>query len=251
MHVIEFPPIQPGEPVQVSATTYIAYRRCPAQGLARFQRRYPKESKASFRGGLAHGLIARHLQSGPIEEPEQAAREVIGSTALNHKIGAAGLNRPSLLGPVISEAVDLYRRFAKLGVEEFEQAEVALEHEASPGVMLVGKVDAVFAGPLLRDWKTGPLGEPLEQLFFYALVWCLQERSLPRVEAISLQTGESLSESPALTDLALVAARVADLVNFVRRAEAREAERRAGPWCRYCPLWDECPEGQAALAVND
>jgi hypothetical protein len=93
------------------------------------------------------------------------------------------------------------------------------------------------------------LGEPLEQLFFYALVWCLQERTLPRVEAISLQTGESITEAPSLEDLSAIAARVADIINFVRRGE--EALRRAGPWCRYCPLREECPEGQAALAVNN
>ncbi|HJQ95162.1 MAG TPA: PD-(D/E)XK nuclease family protein [Acidimicrobiia bacterium] len=247
--MIEFPPIQPGFPVSVSATTYISFRRCPAQGLGRFHGRYPKESKASFRGGLAHGLIARHLQSGPIDNPEQAAREVIGSTALNNKIAAAGLNRPSLLAPVISEASDLYRRFSKLPVHEFERAEVGLLYEVADGVTLIGQVDAVFAGPLLRDWKTGPLGDSLEQLLFYALVWCLQEKTLPRVEAISLQTGESMTGAPSVSELAAVASRVADLVNFVRRTV--EAERRAGPWCRFCPLWEECPEGQAASAINN
>ena len=247
--MIEFPPIQAGEPILISATTYISYRRCPAQGLGRFRGRYPPESKASFRGGLTHGLIARHLQSGPIDDPEQAAREVIGSTNLNNKMTAAGLNRPSLLSPVIAEASDLYRRFARWPVDQFERAEVGLLHEVVDGVTLIGQVDAVFAGPVLRDWKTGPLGEPLEQLLFYALVWCLQERTLPRVEAISLQTGESLTQSPTLSELSAVASRVADLVNFVR--QNREAERRAGPWCRYCPLWHECPEGQAALAINN
>jgi hypothetical protein len=247
--VIAFPPIEPGDPVKISATTYIAFRQCPAQGLARFRKRYPQDSRASFRGGLTHGLIARHLLNGPIDDPEQAAREVIGSTTLNDKIGAAGLNRPSLLLPVISEATDLYRRFASFSVDQFERAEVGLMYEVGEGVTLVGRVDAVFAGPLLRDWKTGPLGEPLEQLFFYALVWCLQERTLPRVEAISLQTGESITEAPSLEDLSAIAARVADIINFVRRGE--EALRRAGPWCRYCPLREECPEGQAALAVNN
>ncbi len=241
--------MQPGDPISVSATTYIAYRRCPAQGLGRFRGRYPKESKASFRGGLTHGLIARHLQNGPIDDPEQTAREVIGSTTLNNKIAAAGLNRPSLLSPVISEASDLYRRFVKLPVDGFERAEVSLQHEVTDDVTLVGQIDAVFAGPLLRDWKTGPLGDPLEQLLFYALVWCLEEGTLPRVEAISLQTGESLTDRPTVSTLAAVATRVADLVNFVRRSI--EAERRAGPWCRYCPLWEECPEGQAALAINN
>jgi hypothetical protein len=189
------------------------------------------------------------LTFGPLADPEQAAREVIGTTSLNDKIGAAGLNRPSLLWPVISEATDLYRRFVTFPVEHFERAEVGLLHEVAEGVTLVGQVDAVFAGPLLRDWKTGPLGDPLEQLLFYALVWCLQEGTLPRVEAISLQTGESIAGAPSLADLGAVAERVAGLINFVRRGE--DATRRAGPWCGYCPLREECPEGQAALAVNN
>lgn len=248
--MIDFPPIEPGRPIQISATTYISYRRCPAQGLGRYAGFFPRESKPSFRGGLAHGLIARHLQSGPLDDPYQAAREFIGNSPLNFKMAGAGLNRPSLLGPVISEAVDLYRRFCRLPLEAFLQAEVELDHEPSPGVTLVGKVDALFVGPLLRDWKTGPLIEPLEQLRFYALIWALRERVVPLIEAVSLQTGESVAESPALSNLTEMAAHIADLVSLVRNDRVEQGQRRAGPWCGRCPLLENCPEGKAAVAVN-
>ena len=254
--MIDFPPVVAGDAVKVSASTYLAFRQCPAQAQARYQRVYSAESKASFTGALAHRLFARHLQTGPIENLHQAVREEIG-VGLNHKMVSLGLRRPSELEEVVRQVGALYDRFRRFPSDGFEAAEVELEVEPTDGVTLHGKIDAVYreglAGPVLRDWKTGGLGEPLDQLMFYALVWALGHGELAgMVEAVSLQTGERVSRVPTRTMMKSVAQSVAELVNAMRRAwsSQTEVERRGGPWCRYCPLLSNCPEGQTVDALT-
>ena len=219
---------------------------------------YSAESKASFTGALAHRLFARHLNTGPIDDVDQAIREEIG-TALNGKMAAIGIHRPSELTEMIREATSLYARFRLFPADGFEAAEISLEAEPSEGVKLIGKIDAVFRdghpGPILRDWKTGSLGEPIEQLLFYALVWALEKGEMvSAVEAVSLETGERMRRSPSIDELTMVARHIADLVTSVRTTWAATAgvppERRGGPWCRYCPLLESCPEGRSADAIN-
>lgn len=241
----------------MSATTYLSFRQCPAQAEARLQGVYSSESKASFTGALAHRLFARHLNTGPIDDVGQAAREEIGA-ALNGKMAAIGLHRPSELTEMIRQASALYDRFRHFPTDGFEAAEISLEAEPSEGVKLVGKIDAVFReerpGPILRDWKTGSLGEPMEQLLFYALVWVMERGEMAdSVEAVSLQTGERMRRTPSIAELTAVAGHIADLVTEVRTtwtSVGATPERRGGPWCRYCPLLDACPEGRSAEAIN-
>jgi PD-(D/E)XK nuclease superfamily len=258
--VISFPPVPAGDAIKVSATTYLSFRQCPAQAEARLQGVFSAESKASFTGALAHRLFARHLNTGPIEDVNQAIREEIGA-ALNGKMAAIGIHRPSELTEMIRQASALYARFRSFPSEGFEAAEISLEAAASDGVTLIGKIDAVFRdgqpGPILRDWKTGGLGEPLEQLFFYALVWVLErDEMVAAVEAVSLETGERMRRTPSIGDLTTIAAHIADLVTQIRMGWSSNAgsqvpsERRAGPWCRYCPILEDCPEGQSAEAIN-
>jgi hypothetical protein len=220
-------------------------------------------------------LFARHLRNGPLEDVGQAIREEIG-TALNGKMSALGIHRPSELRETIKQATDLYERFRLFPAEGFEDAEVAVAFEPSQGVRLIGKVDAVFreeGGPILRDWKTGGLGEPFEQLMFYALVWALERGEMANgVEAVSLQTGERTRQAPTIAQLTVVAAQIAELVTLMRSAWAADrsensvgnavgvtvgdsviylsTERRGGPWCHYCPVLESCPEGQVANALN-
>jgi hypothetical protein len=255
--VIPFPPVPAGDSIKVSATTYLSFRQCPAQAEARLQGVYSAESRASFTGALAHRLFARHLNTGPIDDVGRAVREEIG-IALNGKMAAIGVHRPSDLTEMIKQASALYDRFRQFPADGFEGAEVSLEAEPSEGVTLIGKIDAVFReerpGPILRDWKTGSLGEPMEQLLFYALVWAMERGEMAAaVEAVSLQTGERMWRTPSVAELSAVALHVADLVTEVRTAwtsAGASTERRGGPWCRYCPLLEACPEGRSADAIN-
>lgn len=253
---LRFPAVAPGEPIVLSASTYVTFVRCPEQAVGRLRGMYPPESRASFLGGLAHRIFARHLTAGPISEEgfTAACREEIGA-GMNPKLGALGLV-PSQLAQVVEEASGLYRRFRRLGLEGFAGAEVELEAEPAEGVTLRGVVDAVFdegeGGMRLTDWKTGALGDPVTQLDFYALLWALDRGDLPgRVEAVSLASGERLEEVPTRTGVEATAAAAAAAVGSLRAALASEGhlDRTAGPWCRWCPLLDECEEGRAATAL--
>jgi hypothetical protein len=231
----------------------VAFRQCPDNALARLAGRWGPESRPAFVGGLAHRIFAKHLTEEPIgrEQFAQVCRSEIGGSSLNHKLAALGL-KPSQLGRVIDEVGAMYERFKKIPDEGFTGAEVAMMVEPAEGVTLVGSIDAVFGdhqSVRLVDWKTGELGEVADQLHFYALLWALDKGELPQVvEAMSVKTGERISETPDPRTVGKTAVQVADMVAKVRAAweSGNGIERRGGPWCRYCALLDGCPEGRAA-----
>jgi hypothetical protein len=255
--VFEFPNVKPGDPVRISASTFVAFRQCPDSALARLQGEWGPESRAAFSGGLAHRLFARHLSGDPIDKQEfgQVCRTEIGSSNLNFKLGALGL-KPSELGKVIDEVGAIFERFKRIPVEGFEGAEVSLAAEPADDVTLVGSVDAVFAddqGVRLVDWKTGELGEVVDQLHFYALLWVLEKQELPQaVEALSVKTGERVSEVPNSGVVQETAEQVAEMVGRLRTAWKTGAgiDRRGGPWCKYCGILDSCSEGRAATRLG-
>lgn len=257
--MVTFPRVIPGDEVRISATTYVTWKKCPDSANARLQGMFGPESRASFLGNLAHRVFSRHLSSGPIadEDFDAVCKEEIGSSGLNFKMGELGL-KPSTLAGVIEEVRELYQRFVKLPDEGFEGSEIAIEHRADGNVVLVGKMDAVFredlGGHRLVDWKTGEIGDAEDQLSFYSLLWALDRDELPaHVEAVSVRTGERYHTVPSSGDVQRVSEEVGELVDEVRTAwsEGGSLRRRGGPWCRYCPLLDECPEGQATAALLD
>jgi hypothetical protein len=255
--VIDFPAVPAGERIVVSASAFVAFEHCPESANARFRGEYGPASRPSFIGGLAHRIFARHLQQGPIAEDgfEQVCREEIGGTpSLNLRMGELGV-KPSQIPGLVAETRALYERFVKFPADGFQGAEVSLEVEPRPGVVLRGRVDAVFdeAGRVrLVDWKTGGIDEVDDQLGFYALLWMLERRQLPAaVEAVSVKTGERQRSVPTEETAIALARRVATMVATLRAGwEAGTGLRRVGgPWCRYCPLLDGCSEGRAATAV--
>ena len=172
---LSIPDVVPGDPIRLSASTYMAWKKCPDSANARLQGIYGPDTRPAFLGILAHRIFSRHLTAGPIKSDEfaQACREEIGSSNLNHKL--AGLEiKPSTLVGVIEEVRVLYDRFTRLPTEGFEGSEVDIKHQTDSGIELVGIVDAVYredlGGHRLVDWKTGELGEPEDQLMFYAML---------------------------------------------------------------------------------
>ena len=255
---VEFPEVPAGEDVVLSATTFVAFEQCPEQAAGRLRGVYGPESRASFVGGLAHRLFARHLSNGPIPADgiSAACREEIGG-GMNMKLTSLGL-KPSQLTAVIEEVGGLYQRFKQLGMEGFTGAEVGLEVVPAEGVLLRGSIDAVFddgsAGTRLVDWKTGSLGDPAPQLAFYSLLWTMDRGEVPgRVEAVSVGSGERTDEVPTTAGVQATAVRVGRVITELRTtwSDGGEFSRTAGPWCRWCPLLDECSEGQAARSVFD
>jgi RecB family exonuclease len=253
---MELPITVQGEELAVSATTYVAFRQCPASAVARLRGMYGPESRASFKGTLAHRIFARHLEEGPIDPDAvaQACREEIGK-GLNAKLTAVGL-KPSELGMVIQEVADLYKRFQALSVEGFRSAEVYIDADAGSRVTLRGRIDAVFdaddGGTRLIDWKTGQLGDAEDQLAFYALAWVANTGDRPsRIEALSVQTGERSEQTPSEESIQATAGAIGNLVDTVRTifSSGESGERRAGPWCRWCPILTDCTEGRSAIEV--
>lgn len=252
------PPVVPGEPLRISGSTFVAWKKCPETANARFRGLYGPDSRPAFVGGLAHKLFSRHFSGGPIADDEfaQACREEIGKSNLNHKMGGLGINMSALNG-IIEEVRSLYQRFIRFPGEGFETAELELAHDAGGGLTLIGTVDAVFReeleGSRLVDWKTGSSLEDVDdQLSFYALLWVLERGEMPALlEAVSVSTGESHRARPSEVDIQRIADEVAAMASELRTAWLVQAgvERRAGPWCRYCPVLAECPEGQAVEAI--
>ncbi|HLF60628.1 MAG TPA: PD-(D/E)XK nuclease family protein [Acidimicrobiia bacterium] len=254
---VVFPTVIDGDRIRVSASIYVTYKKCAGQANARLQGIYGPDTRPAFLGSLAHRIFSRHLTGGPIgsEEFVQACKEEIGGSPLNNKLAGLEL-KPSILASVIEEVRGLYERFTRLPTEGFEGSEVSVVSEPAEGVELVGSVDAVYredlGGHRLVDWKTGDLGEPEDQLLFYALLWTMEKGEIPAyVEAVSVRTGERYRTVPSSGDINRVATEVGGLVNEIRRAWSSGVEplRTGGPWCRYCPLLAECAEGQATEAL--
>lgn len=252
--VVSIPRVTPGDVIRLSASTYVAWKKCPDSANARLQGIFGPDSRPAFLGSLAHRIFSRHLTAGPIASDEfvQACREEIGGSNLNHKLAGLSL-KPSTLAGVIEEVRGLYERFTLLPGEGFEGSEVVMDFENDDGIQLVGTIDAVYredlGGHRLVDWKTGEVGEAEDQLLFYSLLWALERQELPAyVEAVSVKTGERYRSVPSTEDVTRVASEVARLVDEVRGAWASGSglDRRGGPWCRYCPLLDDCAEGKAA-----
>jgi hypothetical protein len=70
---------------------------------------------------------------------------------------------------------------------------------------------------------------------------------------VSVATGERVRAVPSTAEVQETAGKVAHLVSVLRRswADGTALDRVAGPWCRWCPLLDECPEGRAATSILD
>ncbi len=248
-----FPDVISGEELVLSASTFVTFERCPEQAAGRMRGVYGPESRPAFVGGLAHRIFARHLTRGPIDADDltAACREEIGGS-MNPKLVSLGL-KPSELSGVIEEVSSLYERFKTLRADGFAGAEVMLELEPAEGVTLKGRVDAVFeddGGVRLVDWKTGNLGDTQAQLSFYAMLWALDRGEIPaRIEAVSVKTGERSEAVPSRAMIDETAARAAEVIDALRTSwhDRSELERVAGPWCRWCPLLDECSEGRATV----
>lgn len=235
----------------------MAWKKCPDSANARLQGHYGPDTRPAFLGQLAHRVFSRHLSEGPIsaEVFAQTCKQEIGDSNLNFKMGGLEI-KPSTLNGMIEEVRELYERFVRFPMDGFEAAEVALSHQTEDGVEIFGTVDAVYreeiSGHRLVDWKSGDLGDVADQLDFYSLLWALEKGEIPSaVEAVSVRTGERHHASPTEFDISRTAGEVAAMVSSLREAWALEGrvERRAGPWCRFCPILNDCEEGQTVEAL--
>lgn len=242
--------------LNVSASLYATYVKCPQQALARHQGVYGPPSRAGFRGSLAHKVFATHLDEGPIPEDEFVTRcrmlagEHLGESMAGLRMSMTDFNE------IVGEVGAMYERFQRVSTDGFVSAEELIEADAGEGVRLRGRIDAVFddgAGARIVDWKTGSFIDDSDaQMDFYALAWKLVHGAPPlTTEATSLATGEQIqrpaSEESVNRTMDDVQAMVAAIRNAVETMT--ELERTAGPHCTWCPLLDDCAEGRAAKEI--
>lgn len=245
-----------GDSFNVSATLYTAYLECPQRALGRLQGFYGKPSVASLKGQLAHKIFATHLDEGeiPVDDFNRACRVAAG-THLGAMMGELGMSI-SQFDAVVLEVQALYDRFKALPIDGFREAEMEFDLDAGGGITLRGSMDAVFdsdEGPRIVDWKTGTyLSDKEAQLEFYAMVWELLNGEIPATaEAMSVATGENVHLEPTRESVLATQAEVGEMIETLRQAMATGADlqRRAGPYCAWCPLLDDCEEGRTAVEI--
>ena len=251
-----FEDVIPGDPISVSATLYTTYVRCPQQAVGRVRGIYGPPSKAAFRGSLAHKMFARHLEDGEIDQDdfEQACREAVGEH-LGGQMAELRM-KPSEFNALVAEVRSLYERFKTLPDTGFEAAEAPFEIDGGAAITIRGRIDALFSeadGIRIVDWKTGSyLGDAEPQLDFYAMAWALDHGDIPvATEASSIVTGENVRRIPTQASIDQTTHDVSGMVTAIRSVleSGDDLERRAGPYCRWCPLLDDCDEGASAVSL--
>lgn len=245
-----------GEPLNISATLFTVYAKCPQQALGRVQGIYGPPSVAAFKGNLAHKVFASHLEDGEIPESgfEQRCKEMVGR---HFGEQMASLHMTSSgFSDLVAQVAALYERFKMLSTDGFSVAETPFNFDIGNGLTLRGRIDAVYDdedGKRIVDWKTGAfLGDAEPQLAFYAMAWTMLHDELPSAtQASSLATGENLHISPTQESIAATIRSVGDMIDRLREAiqAGSELARVAGPYCQWCPLLDTCEEGSSALAI--
>jgi hypothetical protein len=237
--------------LRISASLYTTWKRCPAQAIGRIDGHYPPDSIHTFRGLLAHRIVASHITNGHIAPSgfRQKCYKEIGSSQLNWKINTLGL-KPHEIRNTIIEVEDLYARWRQL-VHTLDYgpltAETHLEHQIDTDVTLIGTIDAVATNHRLIDWKFGELGDAADQLRFYAALYSLATGIRPiAVEAVSVRTGERHEEwitRRIITDT------LVDITRLTADLQTRATPTTPGPYCQWCPLLTDCPAGQQAMAL--
>lgn len=240
--------------LRISATLYTTWLNCPAAARARIEGHYPPSTIHTFRGLLAHRIFARHLTHGPIptDNYQQVARSEIGGSNLNYVIRDLGL-KPSQVRIEIDRSQMVYDVFTTLPLHRhgYTGIEESFTVPLTPGVELVGRIDAITRTGQIIDWKTGNLDNAEAQLDFYLLAHTLAGHTEPGVtpsaSAISIPSGEIVTTTYTARKAALLADHLGHLIADL--TTPTPPAPRGGPWCRYCPLNQTCPEGARTLEL--
>ncbi len=218
---------------------------------------------ATARGTVAHKAIELSLNlrgsSAPLELVDGAlTRLAEDDRSLGEWLRSCS---PEEVAELRAEANDRVAKFLecwpplKVGWRPVPESRVSADL-CGEKVRLSGKVDLSIgfargnvAGKVLIDLKTGMFSPShVDDLRFYALVETLRLGTPPRRLATHyLDSGrlqpEDVTEDVLWAAVARTAEGVARVVEL--HHDGREPVYRAGPVCRWCPLYDDCPTGQA------
>jgi hypothetical protein len=216
-------------------------------------------SDAAERGRELHLFVSRVLGGMPRAEALDRVHEEYRATATGVDMRRIVDGMTSVRSEV-SYAWDTRTRTAReLGTRLDRRYPVVGPHEIVGTLDVEGvRADGV---PVVPDIKTG-FGEvthPSEnfQTLFFALVRShMLGTDLAEARILSIRAnGEVYSRSHEfsrfdLDDFADTLERVVDLVSKSRTALAERGDvigLSSGPWCRYCPAFNACPEKQALV----
>ena len=226
-------------------------------------------SVAMARGSVAHRAIELGVwwRGEPVPGDlvdETMARMSQGNDSLGDWMRTCGeLDRAELRGAATERVTTFFECFpplksrwrpvleGKVRVELFD-ARIVLSGKTD---LSLGKASGTTAGKVLIDFKTGGFTPShIDDLRFYALLETLKIGTPPRLLAsYYLESGQPHPErvTEGLLDAAM--ARTVDgVARMVElRFDHREATKRTGPSCRWCPILAGCDVGQSWLAGDD
>lgn len=253
--------LQPNQDVYISKYKLTSVLECEENHLIPDDFEW-KPSTA--KGQVAHRAIQLTLSWRGEPNPIDLVDEAMGRLADEERgIGAwiAGLSpadEADLRGQSAERLTKFMECFPPLDKRSNPMTESSIRWPNDGPIVLSGKVDLVMGRPresesskVIIDLKTGrPNVHHREDLGFYALLETLVRSVPPRkLATFYLDAAEAQAEDVSERLLRTSVRRTLDGINKIveLHAEGRPPTRRAGVTCRWCPLADNCDEGQTYL----
>jgi CRISPR/Cas system-associated exonuclease Cas4 (RecB family) len=219
---------------------------------------------ATAKGQVAHRAIQLTLSWRGEANPTDLVDEAMARLADEERgIGAwiAGLSpadEADVRGQSVERVTKFMESFPPLDKRSNPMTESSVRWPNEGAILLQGKVDLVMGRPrgseaskVIIDLKTGrPSVRHRQDLGFYALLETLVRAVPPRrLATFYLDAAETQAEDVSERLLRTAVRRTLDAINAIveLQSEGRPPVRRPGVTCRWCPLAESCPEGQAYL----
>jgi CRISPR/Cas system-associated exonuclease Cas4 (RecB family) len=256
--------LQPNQEVYVSKHRIASVLGCEEQHLV------PDEFEwkpATAKGQVAHRAIQLMLswrgEPSPTDLVEEAMARLVDE---ERGIGAwmadlSPADEADLRGQSVERVTKFAEGFPPLDKRSNPVTEATARWPLDGPILLQGKVDLMMGRPsgnesrkVIIDLKTGrPSPQHRQDLGFYALLETLA-RSIPprKVATFYLDSSEAQVEDVSERLLRTSVRRTLDGINAMIEldSEGRPPTKRPGTSCRWCPLADNCEEGQAYLTTR-
>jgi CRISPR/Cas system-associated exonuclease Cas4 (RecB family) len=254
--------LQPNQEVFVSKHKIATVLDCEEQHMA------PDEfewTPATAKGQVAHRAIQLMLSWRGEPSPTDLVDEAMARLVDEERgIGAwmAGLgpgDEADLRGQSVERVTKFTESFPPLDRRSNPVTEAAARWPLDGPILLQARVDLMMGRPsgdesrkVIIDLKTGrPSPRHRQDLGFYALLETLARSVPPRkVATFYLDSSEAQVEDVSERLLRTSVRRTLDGINAIieLESEGRKPVKRPGTSCRWCPLADDCEEGQAYLS---
>ena len=223
---------------------------------------------ATAKGQVAHRAIQLMLSWRGEPNPTDLVEEAMARLADEERgIGAwiaalSPADEADLRSQSLERVTKFIECFPPLDRRSNPMTEAAARWPNDGRIVMQGRVDLMIGRPrgaestkVIIDLKTGrPSPRHRQDLGFYALMETLAREVPPRkLATYYLDASEAQVEDVSERLLRSAMRRTLDGINAIveLEAEGRSPTRRAGVTCRWCPLADDCEDGQAFLDAGD